>query len=302
MGLPQSRVGSSALVVTGVIEFPQARNRMKQDTSAISRRSTNARIGAVLLTFLAVAAPQIRAAAAPPKAAPARAGQPLGPAPGWNAGNEFSLSGTYAETCTDPPLCPGVFGSNRPGPGCRKVMVFQITGGQWHGTSLANLSVAVVAEAKEGETVMSGKSERWPLCELWLPESADSAQREGLTRVLGLMVLGPGGPDFTRVERVPLATGFTSKRIFVEAVERLRLVLVPAPSINGTHPPDLSNVGRSFRFLGPMLVYEADTLYVAPTDVPPTATTRRSALVASFGWSSEAAYVSAAEAASGANR
>jgi hypothetical protein len=177
-------------------------------------------------------------------------------------------------------------------------MVFQVTGGQWHGTSLANLSAAVIVEATDGETVSARTRGGWRRCELWLPESADSAQCEGLTRAIGLTLLGPGGPPFTRVERVPLATGFTSRRIFVEALERLRLVLVPAPSINGTHPPALSNVGASFRFLGPMMVYAADTLFVAPQGADPTAAAARSALVATFSWSSEAAYVAVPEAGS----
>jgi hypothetical protein len=274
---------------------------MKQDSSAFSRRSTNGRSA---LPCLALGGCLLLSAVAPASAAtpPPPGRQPARPAAGFDTASEFSLGGSYAEACTDPPLCPGEFGSDRPGAGCRKVMVFQIGDGQWHGTNLGSLSVAVVAQAADGRTVRAGQGDAWPVRELWLPEDADSAQCEGLTRAMGLMLFGPGGPPFTKVERVPLATGFTAKRIFVEAVGKLRMILVPAPSINGTHPPEVSNVGRAFRFLGPMKLYDADTLYCAPDGLEPVAATGRSALAATFGWSSEAAYAPSAARAEDADR
>ena len=271
--------------------------RMKQDSSALSRRSTN-RAGGLFLVMAAASAmlfafgSRDSVLAAKPKAAapPVTDRQPTTPAAGWTAANEFNIAGSYAEACTDPPLCPGIFGSDRPGAGCRKVMFFHVQSGTWHGTNLADLRAVVVAEAPDGRAVGAASRDAWSSSELWLPEQADSAKAEGLRRSLGLMLFGPGGPEFSRVDRVPLAAGLSNTRIFVEAVGRLRMNLVPAPSINGHRPPDLNNVGRAFRFLGPMMIFDADTLYCAPTGREATTATHRSALTAPFGWSSEAAY------------
>ncbi|TPW01611.1 MAG: hypothetical protein FD129_3331, partial [bacterium] len=148
-----------------------------------------------------------------------------------------------------------------------------------------------------GETVHPGNAERWIRRELWLPEGADAAQADGLTKALGISVLGAGGPPFTHVERISLATGLTAKRIFVEAVDRLRLILTPATSSNGVHPPTLENLGRTFRFLGPLYIYDVDTLY-CPALVPEGMTTGpKSGLTSIFGWSSETAYSPAKAAA-----
>ncbi|MDZ4803762.1 MAG: DUF1326 domain-containing protein [Candidatus Eisenbacteria bacterium] len=269
---------------------------MKQDSSAISRRSMKrhsfhlAAVPGLALLSLSGLAPGVLAAMDPAR-------QPTGPATGWAATQEFALNGNYVEACTDAPLCPGHFGSNRPGPGCQKVMVFQVTRGRWHSTDLSGLSVLVIAEAPAGETVFPGNCERWVRREVWLPEAADSAQAEGLTRAIGILVMGAGGPPFTRIERVPLATGITAGRIFVEAVERLRMILTPGRSINGIRPPDLNNLGHTFRFLGPLYVYDVDTLY-CPSMVPdgPVAD-HKSGVTAMFSWSSEAAYAAATVAA-----
>lgn len=271
---------------------------MKQDSSAISRRSMKRRsghpagaMGGVLLA-LVLGSPGLSAASGADR-------QPTGPAAKWTAGQEFALSGNYIEACTDASLCPAHFGANRPGPGCRKAMVFQVTQGRWHNTDLSGLSAAIIAEAPEGETVSPANMERWVRRELWLPDVADSAQADGLTRALGITVLGAGGPPFSHIERVPLATGLTAKRIFVEVVERLRIIMTPATSTNGIHPPDLNNLGLTFRFLGALYVYNVDTLYCAsPTPAAPPLE-RQSGLTAIFSWSSEAAYAAAAAGKTG---
>jgi len=272
---------------------------MKQDSSVISRRSMKRPPGylfqAVGGTLLALLLGSSVVSAAPPAKGPAGTErQPTGPDAKWKVGQEFVLGGNYIEACTDAALCPAHFGANRPGPGCRKAMVFQVTQGRWHNTDLSGLSAAIIAEAPEGETVSPANVERWVRRELWLPEAADSAQADGLTRALGLSVLGAGGPPFSHVERVPLATAVTAKRIFVEVVERLRILLTPATSTNGIHPPDLNNLGLTFRFLGALYVYNVDTLYCAAATPPPTPPDRQSGLTAIFSWSSEAAYAAAA--------
>ena len=108
------------------------------------------------------------------------------------------------------------------------------------------------------------------------------------------MVLGPGGPLFAQVERVPLAVGLTAKRIVVEVFERLRINLTPATSTNGIRPPDLNNLGLNSRFLGALYVYNVDSLYCASPTPGAQALENQSGLTAIFSWSSQAAYTAAA--------
>jgi hypothetical protein len=246
--------------------------------------------GSILGCSLAVQASKPAPPRRPDSDAAARASQP---STGWHAGNEWILAGNYAETCSDPPLCPGLFGAASSSGTCRKLMVFQVTNGRYHRTNLAGLAAIVAAESPAGAPVMPGNRPDWKRCELYVSDQADSAQADALSRVLGAMLAGVDGPPFTSVTRTKVAVNFSAARVIGEAADLVKFYMHPVPSMNRIRPPDLNNVGTTFRFLGPLYVYEADTLHFGAAE-PPWSYEGRSAVVSQFTWNSEVANVGTA--------
>lgn len=212
------------------------------------------------------------------------------PGDGWTAASEWELAGNYVESCTDAPLCPGLFGAANPGAVCRKVLVFQVTRGRWRNVALNGMNAVVVIEASAGRPVNPATRDEWTRCELWLPEEADAAHAEALTAALGGMILGAGGPGFTEVVRAPLAVGIADRRVVAESLDRLILRLHPAESTRAPRPPSVEFLGHTFPFLTPLYVYDVDTLFVAPGGAEPTRASGRSGVLANFSWSSEVTY------------
>lgn len=191
--------------------------------------------GALGLLFALSAATSAEAGTRP-AAAPDRT-LPTKPAEGWLPNNEWDLSGNYVEACTDRPLCPSLFGSPSEGTVHTKVIALQITRGRWQKTDLGGLNVAIVVEAPSDQPMTTATRTGWSVCRLFVPESADSQQVAGLTRAVGLLLRGAGGPLFDSVEKAPLVLGLTKERGLLEVPDRVTVQLRPAPSINGSSPP-----------------------------------------------------------------
>ncbi len=207
----------------------------------------------VLLLVIALFAP--RASAAADRKAPAA--DPAATVP------EFSVSGRYAETCTDRPLCGAWFGSPpTPGP-CRKVMLFQFIRSRYGTVDIHNLTAIVAVESGEGTPVAFRPGTPWPFCELTLPESADSMQAAALRSVMGLLLWGEPGGHFTSVRTLPLAVGLNESRIIAESPDRLKIRIHPLLTHGRTGSPEVTNITGPLPCLGGPYVYRADTLFYA---------------------------------------
>lgn len=233
--------------------------------------------------------------AAPPSAPIGRT-LPAAPGTGWQVANEWDLAGTYVEACTDPLPCPSLFGQPSAGPEHRKIIALDITRGRWQRTDLTGLKVAVVVTAPAELPIEPRSRASWTSCRLFVPETADSMQVVGLANSVGLLLRGPGGPLFDTVEKSPLVMGITDSRIILDVPEQVGLDLRPADSID-RGAPSLTNLGHAFRFLGPIYVYDADTLYCAPGGRAPWGGRHRSGAASSFAWNSAACYDEAARLA-----
>lgn len=221
---------------------------------------------------------------------------PSAPGAGWQVSTEWDLAGMYVEACTDPPLCPSLFGSPSPGPEHRKVIALDISRGRWQRTDLSGLKIAVVVTSPVDRPIEPRHRGAWTSCRLFVPEAADSQQIVGLTNAVGLLLRGPGGPRFDAVEKSPLVMGISDARIILDVPEQIALELRPADAID-TGAPSLTNLGHAFRFLGPIYAYEADTLFCAPGGPEAWRGVHRSAAAASFAWNSAACYEEAARLA-----
>jgi hypothetical protein len=212
--------------------------------------------------------------------------------------NEWNVSGTYAEACTDPPICGAFFGSPPCSETCRKVMVFQVGRGRYRTTDISGLSAVVVVESPPGQATVSGNRRAWRKCDLYVSDRADSHQVKALESTVGTMISGVGGPPFDRVLAIPLAVGMTKERVIVESPDHLILHLKPAPSKNRFRPPEISNLTEPFPFLGPVQVFQADTLLCSASGEP---FSRRggSALLTIFSWNSEVAHQAAEQKTGG---
>jgi hypothetical protein len=224
------------------------------------------------------------------------AGMPITP-PGVVVARDWILAGNYAESCSDPPLCPGIFGAASSGGTCRKVMVFHLTRGRWHATNLTGLSAVAILESPDGAPLAPGNRPEWRQCDLIVTDEADSAQTAGLAAMLDIMLSGLGGPGFDHVSHAPITVSFAPYRVIAEVPGTLRLHLHPGNSLNKLRPPDLNNLGGTFHFLGPLYIYEADSLSWSGTDAHPGwSYTGRSAAVSQFAWNSEVASQEIGEA------
>ena len=280
--------GSNHAAPSGYITKPKGAF-MKSGSRRAMTWPTFSGVAVLLATLL------VGATGAKPDPKPAVVGPPGGFPKGWNAANEWALAGNYAETCSDPPLCPGLFGAASCGDACRKIMLFQVTNGRFRAQDLKGIAAVVAVEAPAGEPIVPGNRAAWRRCDLFITDQADSAQVRGMTTVLGAIISGVGGPPFSKVEVVPMGVGITANRVVVDVPDRLKVFLHPQESMNKVRPPNIENLGRTFRFLGPLWAYEADTLYFAGAD-PAWNYVQRSGVLTTFSWNSDVAYQQATAA------
>ena len=123
----------------------------------------------------------------------------------------WSLSGQYFESCSCDVLCPCITSqaTAMPTPGfCAFVIGLQVERGEFEGSDIGGLNVAVIARA---EGPMANGNSRG---EVYIDSKANSAQRAALETLLSGKA---GGPPAALATFMPTFLGFKSAAITFEA-------------------------------------------------------------------------------------
>lgn len=221
---------------------------------------------------------------------PAVSDSPLD-APGWLPGNEWLITGNYAEISNEKGVSLGFLGVPPCDGDSRKLLLFQLVNtSHYKSIDLNGVIAALVAEGPAGEPLLLSNRARWRRADLLVSDQIDSIRVEALARTMNLMFAGPAGTAPLRLERVPLGVGISKERVIATIADRLNAVLRPLTGGNPVNPPQIQNQAGPFPFLGYLNLGRADTLYYAAGAGSEAWTYGGTGGVTStFGWSSERA-------------